>query len=284
MRLFYPILITGDIVYNCSGAGVLLKLDQLQYQIALLISGAMKGSNKVKVLNSLNWTNLCVRRKLHCTVFTFKVLNNVNNSSNKKLFDSYKRTNVRPGLRNHLPFAIPSTSSQHFRRTTILFCIDLWNTLPSEIIHCQTISLLKNNFRHMHIQHNLPFPLNKSKNIPRKHEIPLNRLRAGLLLNSEKFAHNFINVSPQCDCGQPQTGVHVFFHCPVNTQLRLQLFESLSEDDDVNNVFNSFKKQRDKYNFLIYGVHDDMSLNVNSTVHMLEIVAQFLYDSLRLYN
>jgi hypothetical protein len=136
----------GDIVYNCSGAGVLLKLDQLQYQIALLISGAMKGSNKVKVLNSLNWTNLCVRRKLHCTVFTFKVLNNVNNSSNKKLFDSYKRTNVQPGLRNHLPFAIPSTSSQHFRRTTILFCIDLWNTLPSEIIHCQTISLLKTTF------------------------------------------------------------------------------------------------------------------------------------------
>ena len=64
-----------DIIYQSANTGALQHLEKLQYQAALLITGAYRGSNSVKVLNSLKWPKLSTRRNLHMTTFTFKVIN-----------------------------------------------------------------------------------------------------------------------------------------------------------------------------------------------------------------
>ena len=116
-------------------------LENLYYQVALIITGAVKGSNTLKVLESLHWNKLATRRKLHMTLYTYKVINNINNFSNKKLFDSFLRINTRQGLRHTIPYSIPTVASHAFRKSTILSCISNWNTLTDSITRSNSMFL-----------------------------------------------------------------------------------------------------------------------------------------------
>ena len=268
-----------DILYTAANAGILVQLDQLQYQAALSITGAIKGSNKDKVFHSLGWHPLSLRRKLHMSIYTFKVLNSFGNVSNKKLFDMYYRHNPRPGLRPSLNYVIPHTYSQAFRKSTILSCITIWNTLPDDLKMCQSISLFKTKFRQTFMCSN-PFPLNKVPNIARITEIYFHRLRSGLLFNADKFRHNFRDVIPDCLCGRSQTDVHVFLNCPVNNNLRQQLFNILNSIPDISNLLNELASQKQILDFLIFG---STNLCVNDNLFVLQSSSTFLHKSLDLY-
>ena len=121
----------ADIIYSSTSALNIQALEKLQYQAALAITGAIRGSNKSKVFSALNWIPLSVRRKHHSLIYTYKVLNNINNLSNKKYFNFYKRDLVRNNLRNVVEFSIPTSYPTSFRKTTIVAGIEMWNNLNS---------------------------------------------------------------------------------------------------------------------------------------------------------
>ena len=49
-----PLIDYGDIIYNAAPDYSLLRLDQIHYQAACIVSGCIKGSNKIKVFKNLN--------------------------------------------------------------------------------------------------------------------------------------------------------------------------------------------------------------------------------------
>ena len=111
--------------------------------------------------------------------------------------------------------------------------------------------------------------------IPREHEILINRLRAGLLLNNDKFRHNFPDILPNCDCGKPQSSMHVFCRCPLATTERLELINSFNNHVEILDEFNSMTKMSDQVHFLTFG-----STNIcrEANIHLLKGVSQFLYS------
>ena len=55
----------ADVVWDgCSESDSNL-LESLQIEGARVVSGALKGTNRVSLLNELSWVELCVRRKIH---------------------------------------------------------------------------------------------------------------------------------------------------------------------------------------------------------------------------
>ena len=54
----------ADVVWDgCSESDSNL-LESLQIEGARVVSGALKGTNRVSLLNELSWVELCVRRKI----------------------------------------------------------------------------------------------------------------------------------------------------------------------------------------------------------------------------
>ena len=270
----------ADIIYHSANSLHLQTLEKLQYHAALSISGATKGSNKIKVFNTLNWPTLTNRRHQHLLFYTFKVLNEVNNVSNKKYFDIYKRNIQRDNLRNTTEFSIPTTYSQAFRKTTIITCIDLWTKADRSLKSCRSISMFKKQLNSSLYTSNVMVSSTVSDQIPREHEILINKLRSDLLLRSQKFRHNFADTSPNCDCGEIQTISHVFFKCRLNDVARNEVDKFITDNVKIKELFNSFTKLSDKANFLINGA---ACLNKETNLKILKSAAAFLFSSKLLF-
>ena len=49
-------------------------LESLQIESARVVTGALKGTNSVSLLNELSWADLSVRRKIHKLSLMYKVV------------------------------------------------------------------------------------------------------------------------------------------------------------------------------------------------------------------
>ena len=111
--------------------------------------------------------------------------------------------------------------------------------------------------------------------IPRSHEIIINKLRSGLLLKSQKYRHNFPNITPNCQCGAVQCITHIFFRCDIINIQRTSLFTLIRNNTELSNSLNSFTRIVDKSHFLLYG---SPLLTSNSNIILIKAVAEFLFS------
>ena len=51
-------------------------LESLQYEAAIVVTGAMRGTGRQALLNELNWVTLQNRRFVHKLILFFKIVNN----------------------------------------------------------------------------------------------------------------------------------------------------------------------------------------------------------------
>ena len=121
------------------------------------------------------------------SLYTYKVLNNINNHSNKKLFDSFARQNTRPGLRNTTSHSIPRGCSHSFRKSTLPSCINVWNSLPVNIKNCKSVLSLKNKINEQPLSQFSKFPLLTKMKVPRDLEIILFKCRSGAGFTKECY-------------------------------------------------------------------------------------------------
>ena len=268
-----------DSIYCSANKALLLNLERLQYQAALLVSGAIKGSNKIKVFSILNWQPLSSRRNQHMIVYAFKVIHQINNISNLDIINTYKREVPHPNLRTLQEYSIPPHYSSSFRNSTVPSLITLWNSLPRELKILQPLSRLKNQIKSFLDNNASPTynPTTKSNNILRCYEIPLNRMRCDLYLNSQKFRHNFVNIQPVCTCGCNSDSVaHYFFKCPLNQFERDHLLQALDGSDELVNIYRSLTRCYDRVNFLLHG---SLQLRSIDNAYLLHIVSEFIFLS-----
>ena len=101
-----PHLDYGDIIYDQAyNASFQKKLESLQYNAALAITGAIRGSSTEKLYDELGLESLKSRRWYRKMIFLYKVLKN---ESPKYLFDCIPKNNSQRVTRNtgNIPYSI----------------------------------------------------------------------------------------------------------------------------------------------------------------------------------
>ena len=216
------------------------KIESIQYNAALAITGAIRGTSKEKLYQELGLEYLSSRRWFRRLCLFYKILNNKQPSY---LFNLVPRPNHFLNTRNQ------SQIPDIFCRTEILansffpFCIKEWKKLDCNIRQSDSYVQFRNSvLKSIRPIGNSIFDICDNEGIKL-----LTRLRLGLShLNKHKFNHGFLDtVNPMCSCSTEDESVsHYLLRCPNFIQQRVHLMNEirrlnpnlLLEDD---NVFSS---------------------------------------------
>ena len=211
----------SDILYDQpNNKSFCQKIETVQYNAALAITGAIKGTSQIKLYNGLGLEFLAFRR-------WFRKL---------CLFHKIKKTGLPEYLFNMIPQSNHQYNTQSIEDVAIFYCrtdvLEL-NKLDMQIRRSESFLSFKNSL--LKIGRPTAKPTYNIHNpIGLKF---LTRLRLGLShLNEHKFKHNFQDcVNPLCSCSlEIESLSHFFLHCHHFTNIRATLLDDLqSVDRDI---------------------------------------------------
>ena len=267
-----PHLDYGDVIYDkMFNESFHTKLESLQYNATLAITGAIRGSSSEKLYKELGLESLKSRRWYRKMSLLFKILKN---ESPSYLFNTIPKRNTQRQTRNS--DNIPSFFARHdyFKNSFFPSAISEWNKLDSYIINAESFEVFKKRF----LKLIRPLP-NSIFNIHNPLGIKyLTRLRVGFShLKEHKFRHNFQDsIDPMCNCGSGiETTVHFLLHCPNFITQRQTLFDKIATIDD-----NILKENEDIFvNVLLFGkpnIEDCLNKKVlNATIEFILSTERF---------
>ena len=268
-----PHLDYGDIVFDQPNNNSFIeKLESVQYNAALAITGAIRGTSRVKLYKELGLESLSFRRWFRrlCAFYKIKTL----------------------AIPNYLHNIIPNGS--HFYNTRAIEAV--------ETFYCRTNLFKYSFFPYTIVEWNkLDYALRSEKSylIFRKTLLQigrpiadsvyfvhnplglklLTRLRLGLShLNEHRFNHNFqCCVNPLCSCSLAvESTKHFFLHCHHYSGIRVSLL------NDVKSIKGSILNLSDDSLVLLL-LYGDSNLNDNENSIILNATIKFLIESERFY-
>ena len=240
-----------------------------QYQPALAVSGAWKGSSRSKLYDELAWETLHHRRSFTRLTQFYKIMTG--------LSPDYLRILI-PAMRDHL-------FGHHFTNVLVnIFCrtdkfknsffpdsISMWNELGPELRGAESLSIFKKKLLKIYR------PLKKSLyNIHDQNCTKwIFQLRLGL---SHKKSHHFIDTPDDtCNCKQhAETLEHFLLHCPFFIVQRRELFLTFNPILLENSM--RFLDDTNLVNLLLYG-NVKFDFYVNQSI--LKATIQFIRSSFR---
>ena len=222
-----PHLDYGDIIYdNPCNENFCSKIESVQYNAALAITRAIRGTSREKLYHELGFEHLTGRRYCRRLCFFYKINNNYTASYLKNILP---KTNLSSHiLRSNRAFEIPSASTERFQSSFFPYCVAKWNALEPNIQNAPSLQSFKRHFLLFFRPVASPvYNLNNPYGLKL-----LTRLRLGLShLREHKFRRNFHNtIDPYCTCliGNIESVEHFFLHCPNYCSLRRILFDNLN--------------------------------------------------------
>ena len=231
-----PHLDYADIIYNQpNNEDFTQKIERIQYNATLAITGAIKGTSQSKLYSELGFESLKFWRWFRklCTFFQIKTI-----GLPKYLFDLIPQNNH---LYNTLFLEDVTTfysKTDAFKYSFFPSTILEWNKLDRKIRQSSTLL----TFRNSPLKADRPAP-KPVYNIHNPNCLRLlTRLRLELShLNEHKFNHNFKDcVDALCYCSlEVKLVPHFFLHCHYFTDIRKNLFHELQSVD------KNFLKQSD---------------------------------------
>ena len=244
------------------------KVERIQYQAALAITGAWQGSSRLKLYEELGWETLSDRRLCRRILQVHKIIDGKT--------PSYLNDKLPPNRRPFLftVFRNIKYRTDRYRNSFFPDAISCWNEIITHFEHFPSKDNLKN--------HLLSFFRPVCKSIFGLHDSDglryLFQLRVGLSpLRSHKNRHNFIDTpSDICTCNQGVEDTHHFlFLCPFYTNQRRTL---------MNNVNNILQKSNltlpVESNLYLYGHpkidHLDNRHIIISTIKYIKETCRFL--------
>ena len=193
----------------------------MQYNAALTITGAIRGSSREKLYQELGLESLKQRRWFTKLCYFLKI---TKYQSPKNLFDKIPTTRTAYRTRNNIG-NIPR-SNIFFKNSFFPSSVIEWNNLDRSIRSSESFAIFKESI----LQFIRPTP-NRTFNCHNPIGIKLiTRLRLGLShLRDHKFKHNFLDcLNPICCCGQDiETTVHYLPHCPFFSDERSIFFNNI---------------------------------------------------------
>ena len=260
-----PHLDYGDIIYDQAYTALFhQKIESVQYNSALAITGAIRGTSKEKIYHELGLESLEKRRwyrKLCCFYKIFR------SKSSQYLFNIIP-TSVRPyNTRN--ANNIPQFEVKHnfFKNSFFPSVVIEWNKLDLNIRNSENLFIFKKKLlEFIRPSGNSVFKCHNPKGIKL-----LTRLRLGLShLREHKFKHGFLDsLNPICSCGQNiETSTHFLLHCSNYSNERLTFLNIIRNID--SNILN--KNDLKVTETLLYGdssYDDTKNTLMNATMEFL---------------
>ena len=268
-----PHLDYGDIIYDCPGnATFTQKLETIQYNACLAITGCFRGTSQEKLYRELGLESLSNRRFCRRMTFFYKIVNRL---TPNYLHDYLPAAMLAPvNLRARNAFYPPDIRTERFRNTFFPFCISQWNILDSRIRNLPSdTSFKKAIFNSFKPKLSPVFGVQNNKGV-----IFLNRLRVGFShLNEHKFRHGFRDtLDPFCTCrtNSIENTQHYLLHCSTYSRERQLLFNDLQTQDII---FLPLKPST-LCKFLLYG---DRTLNFAKNRSILDTVICYICETKR---
>ena len=205
-----------DIIYhippNVSERGPVLpslmeKVEKVQYSAALAITGAWKGSSRLKIYEELGWESLSDRRLSRRILQMHKIIDSET--------ADYLKEKLPPNRSPFLRYVFQNFRCKTDRYKNSFFpnAISLWNEFITHFEDFPSYAVLRSHL-HSFFRPKLKsiFGLNDKSGIS-----VLFQLRLGLSsLKAHKKRHNFVDTpSAICECGQGiETTNHFLLHVP----------------------------------------------------------------------
>ena len=222
------------------------KLESLQAQAGLAVTGAWKGTNRDKLNDELGWEPLHLRRwSRRLTVF-YKIMHRL---TPQYLLDP------TPPLRRHL-FGTSIRNELHpmrwrtqrYMNSFYPDAVKCWNNIGPELRQTDKISTFKTTLARMVV------PEEKSIFNIRSQDLRyLYQLRVGLSpLKAHKRRHNFLDTPDDtCTCHSGvETTAHFLLHCPFFNAHREELMATIQP---ILNEFTQIDDDSTMSSFLMYG-------------------------------
>ena len=208
-----PHLDYGDVIYDQHyNNSFHQKLESVQYNAALAITGAIRGSSKKNFYHELGSESLQKRWRFRKPFYFFKI---TKNESLKYLFDQIPTAKTAYRTRNNID-NIPRFNVKHtfFKNSFFPFTVIEWNNLAKSIRNSESLTLFKKSI--WQFVRSTP---NRTFNCLNPTGTKLiTRLKFGLShLQNNKFSHSFLDwLSPIYCCDKDiDTTVYYLLHCPI---------------------------------------------------------------------
>ena len=244
-----PHLDYSDVIYDQPNNQTLCdKIESVQYNTALAITGAIRGSSKVKLYQELGLESLKERRWMRRLCYLYKII-----SDCKPLYLYSCLPNYLISERYPNSFLLFKCRTVLFENSFLPFSIKQWNMLDPYIREIKSYALFRKTLLNIiKPQSNSIYNVHDSVGIKL-----LTRLRLGFShLNEHKFRHNFRDtLNPLCVCmTEPETTSHFLLRCCNFDNLRISLMNDLSYIDNSilsltgNSLVNLLLFGSNKYN------------------------------------
>ena len=244
------------------------KIESLQYNAALPITGAIRGSSKEKLFQELGFEYLSSRRWLRKLRLFYKIV--VNKLPNY-LYNYVSIVNQSYQTRSSDKFLHMCCRTEYFANSFFPYTIKEWNNLSPEIRKSVSYEVFKNSLlKFIRPSPNSLFNVSDSLGIKL-----LTRLRLGLShLREHKFNHNFQDtINPLCPCSlESESTTHFFLRCQNFTDLRKCLMNELIKIDSC--ILTLDEKSLTK--LLLYG-DDRYDCKTNKSIILASI--NFIHSS-----
>ena len=205
-----PHLDYGDIIYDQAyNASFHQKLELLQYNACLAITGAIRGTSREKLYEELGLESLQLRRWFRKLSFFRKLFNSEHSNYLFKLIPLRSSNYATRNIRN-----IPLLETRHtfFKISFLTSIIIEWNKLDHSIRNSSSLNIFRKSILNfIRPSPNSLFNCHNPKGIK-----VISRLRLGLShLREHKFKHSLQNyLNPFCSCGVDiESTAHFFLHC-----------------------------------------------------------------------
>ena len=263
----------GDVIYDDpSNIKFSQKIESVQYNAALAITGAIRGTSREKLYQELGFEHLHDRRWFRRLCLFYKIKNDLTVPYLKNLLPETKSSSY--SLRTNRINNVPSARTGRFQSSFFPYCISKWNQLEPELQNSLTLS----SFKHSLLRFIRP-TASPIYNIQHSRGLKLlTRLRVGLShLREHKFRHNFNDtIDPICYCrtNAIESVEHFLLQCPNHTHYRSSLFDNLRQNGiSILPFCNSYLIKT-----LLFGSNE---FNLTSNKTILSSVINFIIQSKR---
>ena len=198
-------------------------LEKTQYQAALAITGAWKGTNLDKIYEQLGWESLNERRIFRRLTMFFKIMHNLTPDYLKEPLP-FQQGRYR--LRADCIINVIACRNDKYRNSFFPNTISLWNKLDLNIKRSKNISIFKSSIL------KIIRPIKKKTfNVHDSNRLKwIFQLRVGLSpLKHHKKRHNFSDTpNDACLCSNvPESTDHFLLKCPLQANARIILLNTI---------------------------------------------------------
>ena len=200
-------------------------IESVQYNAALAITGAIKGSSRERLYQELGLESLSDRRWYRRLVYFFNIVSCNSPSYLNSLLPSKQRS--YDPIRNNL-FRNFTSHTNFFKNSFFPYCISEWNKLSPNLRNSTSISMFKKGLlAFIRPQQCYIYKIFDPTGLKM-----LTRLRVNLShLRAHKFHHNFLDtLNPLCSCSlEIESTTHYLLRCPFYTHIRGTLLENITD-------------------------------------------------------